>query len=595
MAKTLLIPGEENITEETPIKKEERYFLLRRLFGELSDDEEKKSQARTNLGVQALHDILDDPRYTNDVKNKVNNTLTEYLNNRDLVDKGEFEETLNRYALKNSDVTFNKVKVTDKNFNRENLITLGYVLDLLKNYLKADQKTVESWIESAANNLAKKDNVYDKESIDTLLKQALSKKQSEIDQYVMRKDGRVGFTAPVKGRYPETATHLATWGSVKDIVNEHKTDPDAHGFITKLNNTLKKYALKEQVIDKTQTYTRAQIDDRIEKLVSDTVDTFINSYLELKDPHGIMDLVRQEKYVKQDGSVPFRLPQQGEDAKDEKDLVTLRQVQAFIEELKTEIEKQGCFWKTSGPVQTTVGFLEDESEVPERMSIQEVLDTIFYGKRMTIHTPDSAPSGQKTDITVCITGDISDVDYAELFKNGEVVRKIEKVEFEETGCVTVTVEITEDSVFDFTVHYKNGTEHTESSEMKLALPVFVGLIPKWKWGSDITYGFLQKAVKYDSINNAFYDVPESITELEHYYNFDLEEPVKLAIALPKDYPDLTQIQNGVQAFNVDAFDIENFDVLLQTSFSINGKSELYKIYIYKQPLVRLDSNVTFNF
>jgi hypothetical protein len=35
------------------------------------------------------------------------------------------------------------------------------------------------------------------------------------------------------------------------------------------------------------------------------------------------ETIRQEKYVKQDGSVPFKAPQKGVDAIDPQDLVTL--------------------------------------------------------------------------------------------------------------------------------------------------------------------------------------------------------------------------------------------------------------------------------
>lgn len=41
----------------------------------------------------------------------------------------------------------------------------------------------------------------------------------------------------------------------------------------------------------------------------------------------------------------------------------------------------GCEgWKTSGPVQTTVGFVEDNTQLPDHLTCQEIFDLIFMEK-----------------------------------------------------------------------------------------------------------------------------------------------------------------------------------------------------------------------
>lgn len=56
-------------------------------------------------------------------------------------------------------------------------------------------------------------------------------------------------------------------------------------------------------------------------------------------------------------------PQKGVDAVEDDELVTKRQLDASIVEEPV--------WITSGPVQTTVGFVEDETDPGEKLNLQE--------------------------------------------------------------------------------------------------------------------------------------------------------------------------------------------------------------------------------
>jgi hypothetical protein len=127
----------------------------------------------------------------------------------------------------------------------------------------------------------------------------------------MKSDGTTPFTRPVSGRTPSISSHLTTKKYVDDLLETHKQDIDPHGFIEKLTNKLKKYALAEQVYDKTQTYSRGQIDYIIDKLVATSVEEALSMHLITEDPHKIIDKVKELGYVLQDGTTSFKAPQAG--------------------------------------------------------------------------------------------------------------------------------------------------------------------------------------------------------------------------------------------------------------------------------------------
>ena len=73
------------------------------------------------------------------------------------------------------------------------------------------------------------------------------------------------------------------------------------------------------------------------------------------------------------------------------------------------------------------------------------------------------------------------------------------------GCVTVdSLPITEDTEITFKVYYTNDTMREESKSIKCGFPVFVGLLPKWKFGYTITMDYLIELSKTGS-NNEFLD------------------------------------------------------------------------------------------
>ena len=146
---------------------------------------------------------------------------------------------------------------------------------------------------------------------------------------------------------------------------------------------------------------------------------------------------------------------------------------------------------------------DDNTPVPATMSLQEVLDAIFYGKGISISAPDYVTINNKVPITLCVHGSTGLIDVAELYQDGKLTISFVKEDFE-NGCVTVdSLPIIEDTEFTFKVTYTNEAVHEESITVKAALPIFVGLLPKWKFGNVITWNYLEELASEEPNNNQF--------------------------------------------------------------------------------------------
>lgn len=622
MANTLLTVG-DSIQEEEVVKKE-KHFEIGKLLAEIvtqaisSEDVSARQEiARHHLGAISYEDVFgkpeseEDPLYNlpfNDkVKTIAREIVQEFNNELNAVDLEQVREEIEKRFNDFQKPIFNTVQISPNKSNLNEfldneLITKSALKNKLNSYLSARKSDILDWIEEALVKYYTKEEI---QKLDDSLLNEIKKTQKAQDNFV-RSDGSISFTKPVSGKEPNLMSDLTTKRYVENRISTHENDPNAHGINKKINSIEEQYT-KEISKLKGNTYTRDQIDKIVEDLVKSQI---ANKIAGLPTYEYINDSVNDIKrnYIKQDGSTPFQIAQsQLEDATEDQHLVTLGQLKDEINTLKNSIDNQQCYWITSGSIETTVGFFEDNSKTPEKMSVQEVFDRIFYQKRVSIDTPETTNPGSYIDVTVCVS-DPSDVDYAEILvkENGEWVRAkinnqevahIEREEFEESTCVTRTVgPVYEDTEFDFRIYQSNGSEYDDYTDTKLAYPVFVGYIPKWLPGCQVTYKHLLDANKSDSENNVFYEnKTKYMREVEHTYDFDLKDPVKLVIAVPKEYRNLNKVQNDVQTFGIQDFETDKFNKVYQTTFSVGGKDVLYKLYIYKQPLVRFKSDVTFKF
>ena len=587
---SILTPGYQDLSETPTNSSQQEEYLIRDNFLSEYQTEEEKSVVRENLNVPSKDSVYSRQDVDTQVSEKIRATIQEYLNMED--PHGilpTVAEMIADMVKSDGSTPFTAPQTGVDPQTAQHLTTKNYVDKLVREHVNADDPhnilpevaiLLEKYVR--ITDVYVKSQLYTKQDID-----------NQAKDYI-RKDGSTPFTKAQIGADPQIDSHLATKRYVDKSLYNHQVDVDPHGFLTILNQRLASYAKKKDVYDKTQTYSRTQIDSIIHNLVNETIDASLQSFMDTVNDK--FEYIRLQKYVKQDGSVPFRGPQAGVDAVEEEHLTTLRQLNQAVEDLEQnlteQIQAKECLWKTSGPVESTVGHIDDNTPVPATMSLQEVLDAIFYGKGISISAPDYVTINNKVPITLCVHGSTGLIDVAELYQDGKLTISFVKEDFE-NGCVTVdSLPIIEDTEFTFKVTYTNEAVHEESITVKAALPIFVGLLPKWKFGNMITWNYLEELASEEPNNNQFINSSNNLNQISINYSFQDAKLRHPFIVVPVSYPDLDNMSTTPQRFGIDAFDVIDMIPLQVPGIE---KDIIFKIYIYRQALSSLNQEVTFNF
>lgn len=590
MAETILTPGKDNgsNTEQTPTINP-GYLVKDNLLSEF-ETESEKSVARYNLGVLPAEDVYTKEEVEPLIAQRISKKLAEHLDSSDHITEEEILDMLVDLIRNDGTTPFTAPQAGVDPVSNHDLTTKAYVDRLIQGCLKlADRAKILEQVANTLRDYVKQEDVYTKDEVYT--------KDQIYDQSTkyVRIDGTTPFEKPQSGRTPQISSHLTTKGYVDNLLRAHEEDIDPHGFTEKLSKKLRKYALKENVYDRTQTYSRGQVDQIIDKLVAIAVEEALRSHEDLDDPHGILDRVKQLGYVHKDGSIAFTAPQKGVDAVNPQDLATLRQLQQLVSEVRQDIaDIPEPLWKTSGPVESTVGHVEDNTPVPDTMTLQEVCDAIFYGKGICLEVPEFVIITETCPVTMCVHGSTGLIDYAQLLQNGKVIATFYGEDFKD-GCITIDSEpLFQDAEFTFRVYYTNGAVHEETKVVHCYLPIFVGLLPKWEFGNVITMERLIELSNEDieGTQNRFLNYGKDLKTFTFGYKFqdaDLRHPF---VVLPESYPNLDNMTTSSQKFGIDAF-----DVIDMIPMRIPGVDQdiIYKMYIYKQALSSLNQDVTFNF
>lgn len=588
MANTILTQEE---IEQTSTDNSGQFLQVDNYLSEFQTPEQK-AVARENLNVYNRDAVY--TRQESDIKldETIKAAFEKYLNEEDphgIIPT--VEDMIEGMVKTDGSTPFVAPQTGVDPLSDDHLTTKKFVSRLLKEHINADDPhQILPEVLDMLQQYVKLSQVYPKSQVYT--KDEVNQKNEQF----VRKDGKnTPFTKPQIGVDPTIDSHLATKRYVDKVNYQHLVDIDPHGFITILNNRLASYAKKKDVYDKTQTYSRTQVDTIITSLVNQAIGVSIKEYMDSINDK--FEDIRKQKYTKQDGSVPFRNPQAGVDAVSDSDLVTLRQLKEVTGEIQSsltqKIDSKECEWKTSGPVLTNVGMVEKGNEFADTITLQEVMDAIFYGKGISVTASELVKVGDQATIEVCVQGSLASLEYGELYQNGKLIHSFTRGEFKESNCITVSsLPIEEDTEFVFKAFYINGSVHEVNAFTKLAMPIFVGIIPKWKSGNTITYDYLMQLYFEDGVNNKFYDNSNKLARIDHKFEFSGRNLKQILLALPADYPDLYQMVIPSQQFGIEAF-----DVIDMIPFQIPGtdKDIVYKLYIYKQAIVQLNNPTTFNF
>lgn len=573
----ILIGGQtsECLTEEQQTIDTSDFLQKSQYLGEFADKAtlpdgttfDEKAKVRDNLNIYSRTEVEDmvDAEH-DDMLQTVNSTMAKHLE----ADDPHGSKAYTDAAIKQQSAA-NTVEINTLKANLESLINKR-LLDYIKsNDFEKFKSQILKDTALALENVYTKSKVYTKDEINVLNSQ------------FVKTNGSTPFTKPQEGIDPILDRHLATKRYVDNIF-QHATDfLNNVEFRTWLNQRLAAYAKLSD------TYSRDTIDTKLEGLVDSVVETAINraltdllkDHIEAEDPHGDRAYADGKFATKEE--IPQALEQLEQNLKD------------FVESSNKE-----PVWKTSGPVQTTVGFVEDNTDFKDKeFTLQGIMDAIFYGKQVQIFAPEEVIIGDTTDVTITIHGSTETVSRIVIKQGDTIIAELQESDLDSNGQATVkSLPIMEDTEFTVEVYYYGIDQPiTDSTLVKVGYGVFIGLIPQFETASTINWERLEELAKADSVNNQFFTSrQETISELEIKYDFiSPKEPKQIFIAVPANYPDLVEMATSSQQFTIEAFNVVN-QIPLNIGLS-NGEttSVLYKYLVYKQPIVTLSTKVTFKF
>lgn len=600
---------EPSVVHQAPASEDLQYLARENYLSEFANEDEK-SVVRANLGVYSKDFV-----YTKDeaqlmVNEKIHTALRGYVSSDELpkaIAALSDEIASAGYVKSDGSVPFtnpqSQSSLPTQDYHLANKI---YVDNLLTAHVNGNDphNTLEQ-VKVLLADYAKLSDTYTSVYLYT---------KKEIDQILsgyVKRDGSVGFTKPQVGVDPELPSHLATARYVQLVMQNHKCEQDPHDMLATIKRYLSNYYTKSETYTKAQTYSRAQLLDIIKDQMKDIVEQAIATHVandgsvsELKD----YILNKLYNCIRADGSIAHTKPQAGVAAEHSNEFVVLEQLTTAIETLSTTLHNtikeatNQSTWIPSGPVRSTVGFVEDNMHMPREMTVQQICDAIFYGRQIGVVAPPFAEYGEQVCIKIFTHG-IGILEEVEIYKNGELIGtltaedfKLSAEDFRDDGAYYEycdTGEFTQDTEWRAEFHYSDGQSITDTATTRLSYPIFIGAVPYW-WNAqeDITMDSLRELATEDPINCRFFTHhgPE-ISKMKTKFSFVDVKQRSIVVVIPNDYPDLLKMITPTQEVEAPAF-----AKWLQPMYPNNVETGvLYKIYVFNQPLVKLDQTVKFHF
>lgn len=584
----------------------QQYLLHDNYLSEFKSEDEK-SIARSNLGVYGTDVTWTREETSAEINKLMKKALEGYVSQGDLPQLlQDFNNTLAEanYVKADGSVPFTSPQSQSALPTEDShLANKLYVDTQLTQHKKAkDPHNILAQVTTLLADYIKASNTYSKESLFT------KKEINSLIADLIRKDGTTPFQKPQLGVDPTFPGHLATMRYVLKIMTDHNAEQDPHDFQAILKQRLSNYYTKSETYTKAQTYSRTQLLDIIQKQMNDVVEQAIAKHVA---NDGSLAGFREEweqtlaTLIKSDGSVAHSKPQAGQPAENDNEFVVLSQLQKLLDELDTKLstsidkKTNQTVWKTSGQVRSTVGFVEDNTRLPREMTVQQIMDAIFYGRQTGVVAPPYAEYGETVCIKIFLHG-IGMIESVDIYKNGELIGTLYPEDFKfhegDEGAFYEfcdTGEFTEDTEWEARFHYSDEQEIVDTATTKLSYPIFIGAVPYW-WNAqeDITMDSLRELVNEDHVNCRFFThLGPEIGKMKAKFNFTDVRQRSIVVVIPNDYPDLLRIITPTQEIEASAF-----AKWLQPMYPNNVPAGVvYKIYVFNQPLVTLDQVIKFHF
>lgn len=598
-------PNQRVPTPKPRITGNENYLLQDNYLSEFSTDNEK-DLVRSNLGVYSKSETLSADEVTKAIEQVINSYIVNYPTNKKLEEvKSQLLEILNgnEYVKGDGSIPFTKppkqlLTPTDE----LELANKKYVDGLMKAHREeTDPHNIGYKVRTLTEDCVKRHDVYTRHEV-------YNKSEINIQLlHYVRQDGTTPFSRPQVGKDPLLPEHLATAGYVQRLLDSHRGEFDPHGFTTILENRLRNFYSKSETYSKQHTYSKAEIDSLLENRTRRIVDQAIRDHIlrdgNLRDMRAeILDKLKE--YVKTDGSRAFTEPQEGVPATSLNHLATLQQVLEFTNNVETSVSRvednliRFSRWKTSGPVNATVGLVQEGTTLKDNMTLQMVCDAIFYGGRQGIEAPKYIINEYVVQVSIYVRK-LELIDNIKLYKDDTLIGTYTKDDIHLTEEINnlgkfMNITINNLSNINKDIHWKavytftDSTTFTSTATSKFIYMSFFGLMPYW-WNvqEDVTWDSLSTLITNGYQSQFVLVTGKDAKGIEAQFNYSGSDKKSLILAVPDEYPDLVAMTNKIQKVGPEAF-----AVWKQPLYPVaNAPSVLYKIYVFNQSLVRLQDKI----
>lgn len=579
--------GDNNENVASP-KSEGTPLMHENLLSEFTDEELKL--VLENLGVYPKSKVYTIDEIVSYVKEQLEDAINKHIEQGDAHNVARMiADALEGYIKSDGSISFTSRVQGVEPLENDDLSTKEYVDKVMALHLNEnDPHEIMNKVNELLrfyilkDDAASKNEVYTQEQVNSLIR-------NFVDA-----DGEKGFNKAVLGKYPLLKDHLSTKSYVDDVMLEHNKVDDAHGLKTYITDKLEDYVTKELVYTKSETYTRKQIDVKIEDIATPVVQNLINNHLLSDDPHGTLAAVREMSFIKSNGSVPFTSPQKGVNGVASNDLITkaqLDKVEKKFDDILNDQMVNPNQWTPSGPVQASVGLVQRGYEFNEPMTLQQVIDAFFYGKSTSIECQEYCQFGEAIPVTVTVRP-TSMIDEVKVYQDERLIGHYNSEDFDDSGCIVLdSLPITAQCVnFRLEVIFTNGTKCADYDTCCVAHALYIGAMPKWLAGSSTSIEYLNQLCLSDPTNNKKFFLGDKHCEYEIAYNFNTpNEPKSIFIAMPLSYPNLDYIYTRSQQIDASHFvTIDNIPYTLP-----DGQIVIYKLYIFPEGITEMNMNVIY--
>lgn len=255
--------------------------------------------------------------------------------------------------------------------------------------------------------------------------------------------------------------------------------------------------------------------------------------------------------------------------------------------------KDSTLWRTRGYVQTTVGFIEDNSQIPSVMNLQAVMDNIFYGEdyiQFTVKNKNpfndqfSCILGEEIELMIDISN-ITNSDKIIVRNDKGIVKEFTTSEDVKSYSVNYTFNESPDTLVS-EVYYKDELKASKTITLSTSLITYSGIISYSTYNDD-SFSWDTYLPKLQDQYLIFKDQQNYIVDFKYSGVASY-----LYIAMPIE-DNKGAYFSGLEKiiYNGSEYTIDMFEEPVEFTMQENDNTITYLAYIYKYTLCCLSNPV----